>query len=168
LRAALAAAGKDTRIAINVCSEAIRTKNEDASKLEAVTDGLKHALTCTASYTAKLDELAPTLGGANAASPKGRRCSSWHGRTHPADRGALRERREVSRSKLKRPISAHKINSDRARSIFVGAACPEKLVGRVIATFSTIDPAHHAGDGYVPNRERFRQYHNILKDSRPE
>jgi hypothetical protein len=73
---------------------------------------------------------------------------------------------EVAKIKLDRTVSAHGINSVRARSILVEAGCPTSLVDRTIASFSTTDPAHHAPKNYAPNAERVRQYHATLVELR--
>lgn len=71
---------------------------------------------------------------------------------------------EVAKAKLGRTTGAHSMNGDKARSILNEAGCPASLVDRVIATFATTDPAHHAPKDYVPNAERVRQYHGTLTD----
>jgi hypothetical protein len=70
----------------------------------------------------------------------------------------------VANAKLRRTTGAHSINSDKARSILNEAGCPVALLDRVIATFATTDPAHHAPKNYVPNAERVRQYHGALTE----
>lgn len=69
---------------------------------------------------------------------------------------------DVARGRLGRATGARGINSERARAILTEAGCPAALVDRVIATFSTTDPAHHAPKDYAPNAERIRQYHWAL------
>jgi energy-coupling factor transporter ATP-binding protein EcfA2 len=69
---------------------------------------------------------------------------------------------EVSKRKLRRVVGPHNINSVKARAILNEAGCPVALVDRVIATFATTDPAHHAQEGYTANAERVRQYHGTL------
>lgn len=71
---------------------------------------------------------------------------------------------DVSRLKLNRATGAHSMNSNKARSILNEAGCPSSLVDRVIATFETTDPAHHAPTDYTPNAERVRQYHGTLTE----
>jgi AAA domain len=71
---------------------------------------------------------------------------------------------EVSRVRLNRLTGAHSMNSDKARSILNESGCPASLVDRVIASFATTDPAHHAPKDYVPNAERVRQYHGTLTE----
>jgi hypothetical protein len=73
---------------------------------------------------------------------------------------------EAAKSKLRRTTGAHNMNGDKARSILNEAGCPAPLVDRVIATFATTDPAHHAPNDYAPNAERVRQYHGTLIDLR--
>jgi AAA domain len=69
---------------------------------------------------------------------------------------------EIAQARLRRITGAQSMNSDKARSILTEAGCPPTLTDRVIATFSTTDPAHHASKDYVPNAERVRRYHGTL------
>lgn len=69
---------------------------------------------------------------------------------------------EVSKTRLGRVVGPHNVNSDKARSILTEANCPSPLVDRVIATFATTDPAHHAPKRYTTSAERVRQYHGTL------
>ena len=71
---------------------------------------------------------------------------------------------EVARTKLRRAIGAHSMNSDKARAILNESGVPAALIDRAIATFTTTDPAHHSPKGYTPNRERVRQYHATLSE----
>ena len=71
---------------------------------------------------------------------------------------------EAARQRLDRSTATHSMNSRKARAILTEASCPPALVDRVIATFETTDPAHHAPKDYVPNAERVRQYHGTLME----
>ena len=71
---------------------------------------------------------------------------------------------DVAQVILKRQTGAHNINSDRARAILNEAGCSAKLVDRVIGTWTTTDPAHHAPKDYAPSAERIRQYYDALID----
>lgn len=73
---------------------------------------------------------------------------------------------QVAKLKLHRSAGAHSMNSDKARSILTEAGCPAALVDRVVASFATTDPAHHAPKNYVPSAERVRQYHGTLSELR--
>lgn len=69
---------------------------------------------------------------------------------------------EVAIRKLKRQVAVHSMNSEKARGILTEAGCDNALIDKIIATFATTDPAHHAPKGYTPNAQRVRQYHGAL------
>ena len=69
---------------------------------------------------------------------------------------------EVARLKLRRTTGAHSMNSDKARTILNEAGCPAALVDRIIGTFTTTDPAHHAPKDYVANAKRVVHYHDTM------
>lgn len=73
---------------------------------------------------------------------------------------------DVAKLRLNRIVSGHSMNSDKARAILIESGCPAALLDRVVSTFATTDPAHHAPKGYAPNAERIRQYHGALTELR--
>ncbi|MFH0828770.1 MAG: AAA family ATPase [Candidatus Kerfeldbacteria bacterium] len=71
---------------------------------------------------------------------------------------------EITKVKLKRDSSPHKMNKNDVRSVLVASGCPTDLTDKVFATFGTADDAHHAPKTYTANAQRIRQYLGTLKE----
>jgi hypothetical protein len=61
-------------------------------------------------------------------------------------------------------ISPHGLNSAEVRKILVECGVAPTLVDRIVRTFTTTDPAHHAPAGYSTQRERIRQYARWVRE----
>ena len=60
--------------------------------------------------------------------------------------------------------SAHDLNGSQIRKMLIECGVDTGLVNRVLQTFGTTDPAHHAQDGYTPNKQRVMQYHSWVHE----
>lgn len=69
---------------------------------------------------------------------------------------------EACRTKLKRQRDGSQLGGRDVRALLSEMKCPDKLIDRVCASFSTTDDSHHAPTRYSVNRERLRSYHGML------
>ena len=51
------------------------------------------------------------------------------------------------------------MNGDKVQKILLACGVDNEFVAKVVATFGTVDPAHHSQDNYAVSRERVREYH---------
>lgn len=73
---------------------------------------------------------------------------------------------DIAARKLGRTTSPHNMNAKDVRAILNEAGCAAALVDKVVATFGTVDDAHHAPKTYVANAQRVRQYLSTLRELR--
>jgi hypothetical protein len=55
--------------------------------------------------------------------------------------------------------SPHKLNADQVRALLTECGVELPFVNKIYGMFGTVVDAHHAGDGYSPNRDRIREYY---------
>ena len=63
-----------------------------------------------------------------------------------------------------RYVSPNTLNASKVRKILIECNIEPRIIDRILQTFSTTDSAHHASDGYAPNRQRIHQYVKYLKE----
>jgi len=59
---------------------------------------------------------------------------------------------------------AHSLNAEETKKILLSCGIDPAFANKIMSVFETVDPAHHAGKGYAPVRERIRAYYSWLKE----
>lgn len=57
-------------------------------------------------------------------------------------------------------IHSSSLNATKLRKKLIECGVEASMIDRIAQAYETIDPAHHSGPGYIPNRDRIKKYHS--------